>query len=63
MCELNITKQNGQTTKNIPLDLAIRHLVMMPYNNVNGIVRNADVPNSLPIAIPGPGFDDEYPGH
>lgn len=49
--------------KNIPLDLAIRHLVMMPYSNVNGIVHNADVPDSLPIAIPESGFDDEYPGH
>lgn len=34
---------------------------MMPYNNANEIVRNADVPNSLPIEEFELGFGDVCP--
>lgn len=43
-----------------PLDLAIRHFVMRPCSISSGIVRNADVPNSLPIAKFAFEFDVVY---
>lgn len=53
----------GMTTAmHLPLDLAIRHFAMTPYSNVIGIVRNAAVPNFLPIVKFAFEFDDVYPG-